>query len=119
VTLCHYFVFPNTIFNCFPTLAQCFSAWPTGPTSTTVTAWSMSPPRPEDVDEAVWRRRADRNWENFCEVVEEDRTVLAAAGRVHRSKGYSRNIFNAAEGRLTAFHRQIAERVGEPQASGE
>jgi choline monooxygenase len=114
VTLCHFFTFPNTIFNCFPTLAQCFSAWPTGPRSTTLTAWSMSPPRPADVDEAQWRRRADRNWENFCEVVEEDRTVLAAAGRVHGSKGYRRNIFNAAEGRLTAFHREIAERVGEP-----
>jgi choline monooxygenase len=113
VTLSHFFTFPNTIFNCFPTLAQSFSAWPTGPRTMTLTAWSFTPPRPDAISEEAWKAQNDRNWDNFCAVVEEDRLVLDRAGRVYDSKGYRRNIFNAAEGRLTAFHREIAERIGE------
>jgi hypothetical protein len=50
-TLCYDLVFPNTIFNCFSTLAQCFSASPTRPRTTLLTAWGMTVLRPDDMSE--------------------------------------------------------------------
>lgn len=110
-SLCHYLAFPNTFFNCFPRLAQCFSAWPTGPRTTVIRAWAMTPPRPEEYSPEDWKRRCDRDWENFSVVVGEDVEVLNRAGAVYDSKGFRRNMFNAAEGRLTAFHGEVASRV--------
>jgi choline monooxygenase len=112
-TLCHYLAFPNTFFNCFPRLAQCFSAWPTGPRTTVIRAWAMTPPRPEEYSPEDWKQRCDRDWEHFSGVVEEDVEVLNRAGAVYDSKGFHRNMFNEAEGRLTAFHGEVASRVEE------
>ena len=109
--LCHYLAFPNTIFNAFPTHVQIFSAWPDGPRATVLSAYGGLAPRAEDIDEATWSRRGDEGWEQFLEVVLEDVAVLEDAGRVYDSLGFRRQMFNAAEGRLTAFHHAVNERT--------
>jgi hypothetical protein len=40
-------------------------------------------------------------------------THFTAWGKVAHSLAQKRYMFNTAEGRLTAFHRQIEKRVGE------
>ena len=110
--LCHYLAFPNTIFNCFPDHAQVFSAWPAGPRSTVLTAWGLIAPPAAGVDAERYRRRADRDWEHFRSVVAEDVDVLEAAGEIYDSLGFRRNMFNAAEGRLTAYHAAMNARAG-------
>jgi choline monooxygenase len=110
--LCHYLSFPNTIFNCFPDHVQVFTAWPAGPRSTALTASGFVAPPAEGVDPERYRRRADRDWEHFCSVVQEDVDVLEAAGEIYDSLGFNRQMFNAAEGRLTAYHAAINELAG-------
>lgn len=105
--LCHYLAFPNTIFNCFPTHVQAFSAWPVGPRESVLTAYGYLAAPPEGRTPEEWHARGDRDWEHFCAVVEEDAEVLANAGRVYDSVGFRRNMFNTAESRLTAFHETV------------
>jgi phenylpropionate dioxygenase-like ring-hydroxylating dioxygenase large terminal subunit len=108
----HYLAFPNTIFNCLPTLMQAFSAWPAGPRTTVLTAWGLNRPPADGTSRDEWEARAARDWEHYKAVVEEDKVVLESAGRVYDSLGFRRNLFNAAEGRLTAFHEHINQIAG-------
>lgn len=109
--ICHYLVFPNTIYSCFPTHLQMWSAWPVSPEETVLCAYQLNGPTPEGMTEEKWARRTERDWEQFLEVLEEDSGVVNDFARVIRSKGFRRNMFNTAESRLTAFHDEIAKRL--------
>lgn len=111
--LCHYLAFPNTIFNAFPTHVQIFSAWPDGPRATELSAYGALAPCPDGVAQDAYHQRGDKGWENFRQVVLEDVGVLEDAGRVYDSIGFKRQMFNAAEGRLTAFHQAVNSRAGQ------
>lgn len=110
----HYLAFPNTIFNCLPTLMQAFSSWPAGPRTTVLTAWGLNQPPHDGRSADEWEQQAAYDWEHFKAVVDEDRQVLEAAGRVYDSLGFRRNMFNAAEGRLTAFHQHVNQMSAAP-----
>jgi phenylpropionate dioxygenase-like ring-hydroxylating dioxygenase large terminal subunit len=110
--LCHYLAFPNTIFSCFPTHLQMWTSWPVSPTETVVEAYGVVGPTPEGMDDERWQRQNDRDWNHFQSVVSEDSEVINNFGTVVRSLGFRRNLFNTAESRLTAFHAEIAQRVG-------
>lgn len=112
--ICHYLAFPNTIFSCFPTHLQMWSAWPLSPDETLVRAYQMAGPAPEGVSDEKWARNNERDWKQFLDVLLEDSEVINGFTKVARSKGFTRNMFNTAEGRLTAFHAEIARRVGDP-----
>jgi hypothetical protein len=45
-------------------------------------------------------------------VIDEDVAILTDLGRLSRSRGYTRNIYNSAEGRITTFHEAVAEMTG-------
>jgi phenylpropionate dioxygenase-like ring-hydroxylating dioxygenase large terminal subunit len=110
--LCHYLSFPNTIFSCFPTHLQMWSAWPLSPTRTVLQTWGIVGPTPEGMTDEKWQRQNDRDWEHFLSVVYEDAEVINDFGTVVRSRGFRRNMFNTAESRLTAFHAEVNSRVG-------
>ena len=110
--VCHYTAFPNTIFSCFPTHLQMWSAWPVSPTRTLLTAWGVVGPAPAGLTEEKWAEQSDRNWAHFLNVLGEDSQVLNDLGTVARSRGYKRSLFNTAEGRLSAFHDEVMRRVG-------
>jgi len=110
--LCHYLAFPNTIFSCFPTHLQMWTTWPVSPTETILEAYGIVGPTPEGMDNAKWQRQTDRDWQHFEAVVAEDAEVINGFGSVVGSLGFRRNLFNTAESRLTAFHHEIARRVG-------
>jgi len=108
----HYLAFPNTFFSCFPTHLQTWNIWPVSPTQTHFTAWGMVGPCPDGVTEDKWKRQNERDWQNFVDVSTEDTAVINGWGKVAHSLGQKRYMFNTAEGRLTAFHREIATRLG-------
>ena len=110
--LCHYLAFPNTIFSCFPTHLQMWSAWPLSPTRTIVEAWGIVGPTPSGMDDEKWHKRNDRDWEAFMAVTKEDAGVINGFGTVSRSLGFRRNMFNTAESRLSAFHHEVSARAG-------
>jgi choline monooxygenase len=109
--VCHYLVFPNTIFSCFPTHLQMWSAWPVSPTETILGAWGVVGPAPDGISEEKWAARNERDWQHFLDVLHEDAEVINAAGTLTRSLGWRRNMFNTAESRLTAFHEEVRARI--------
>jgi phenylpropionate dioxygenase-like ring-hydroxylating dioxygenase large terminal subunit len=109
--ICHYLAFPNTFFSCFPTHLQTWNIWPTSLCETEFTAWGMVGPAPAGVTEEQWQKQNDRDWKHFCAVSTEDARVLNEWGSVSRSLGAGTYMFNTAEGRLTAFHEEIARRT--------
>ncbi|MFC4011162.1 aromatic ring-hydroxylating dioxygenase subunit alpha [Nonomuraea purpurea] len=111
--LCHYLVFPNTIFSCFPTHLQMWSAWPISPGETLLTAYEVVGPPPDGMPADKWERHNRRDWDQFLEVLGEDAEVINGLATVIGSLGFRRNMFSTAESRLTAFHEEIAKRLGE------
>ena len=108
----HYLAFPNSIYSNFPTHLQTWTIWPVGPDRTHFVAYGMVGPAPEGVPADKWARRNQRDWEHFEAVSREDIGVINGWGSVARSLGQRDYLFNTAEGRLTAFHREIARRTG-------
>lgn len=117
--ICHFLTFPNTIFSCFPTHLQAWSAWPISPKETLLQTWGIVGPTPEGMTDEQWREQNDRDWKHFMKVAGEDSEVIDDFGTVVRSLGFKRNLFNTAESRLTAFHEEIARRVGAPEVREE
>lgn len=111
--ICHYLSFPNTIFSCFPTHLQTWNVWPLDVGRTLITAWGMVGPAPEGIGEEQWQRQNQRDWDHFVAVSAEDAEVLNDWSSVSHSLGARQYMFNAAEGRLTAFHQEVARRVAE------
>jgi Phenylpropionate dioxygenase and related ring-hydroxylating dioxygenases, large terminal subunit len=109
--ICHYLVFPNTIYSCFPTHLQMWSAWPVSVDETVLCAYQLNGPTPDGMSDEKWARRTERDWAQFLDVLEEDSGVINDFAKVIRSKGFRRNMFNTAESRLTAFHDEIAKRL--------
>jgi phenylpropionate dioxygenase-like ring-hydroxylating dioxygenase large terminal subunit len=109
--VCHYLAFPNTIFSCFPAHLQMWSAWPVSPTKTILDAWGLVGPTPKGMSVEKWDRQNERDWTHFLRVVGEDANVINELGKLHSSRGYKRNMFCTAEGRLTAFHAEVSRRV--------
>lgn len=109
--VCHCSVFPSTLYNCFPSHSQVITSWPLDTERTALVGWGLSAPPPQDAG-ADWEARDAGEWEHFCRVVDEDVEILSEIGALQGSRGYTRNIFNSAEGRLTSFHRTVAEMTG-------
>lgn len=109
--VCHYLSFPNTIFSCFPTHLQTWSVWPVSPTKTILDAWGLCGQTPAGDTDEKWARRTKRDWDHFLNVVAEDSGVINDLGAMQQSLGFRRNMFCTAEGRLTAFHAEVARRV--------
>ena|ERR1700722_9225547 len=110
--ICHYLAFPNTIFSCFPTHLQTWNVWPISVDETLLTAYGMVGPTPAGMSEEKWARNSDRDWNSFMDVLAEDVEVIKEAGEAMHSLGFRRNMFNIAEGRLTAFHEEVNARAG-------
>jgi choline monooxygenase len=109
--ICHYLAFPNTIFSCFPTHLQMWSAWPIDVNTSVLQVYQLVGPTPDGLTDAKWAKLTERNWTQFLDVLAEDTEVINSIDTVVRSRGYTRNIFNTAESRLTAFHEEVAKRV--------
>ncbi|WP_218006085.1 aromatic ring-hydroxylating oxygenase subunit alpha [Novosphingobium lentum] len=107
----HYLAFPNTIYSNFPTHLQTWTMWPAGPGKTHFVAYGMVGPCPEGISEEKWVRQNDRDWQNFQDVASEDCNIINGWGTVAHSLGQGEYLFNTAEGRLTAFHREIGRRT--------
>jgi phenylpropionate dioxygenase-like ring-hydroxylating dioxygenase large terminal subunit len=105
--LCHYLVFPNTIFSCFPTHLQMWSAWPISPDETQLCAYEVVGPPPPGQSAEKWAAHNERDWQHFQDVLTEDSQVINDFARVIHSRGYTRNMFSTAESRLTSFHQQV------------
>jgi phenylpropionate dioxygenase-like ring-hydroxylating dioxygenase large terminal subunit len=108
--VCHYTVFPNTIFSCFPTHLQMWSVYPVAINRTVLDAWGIVGTAPAGIEEDDWQAQNARSWQHFLDVASEDIGILNSLDDVVRSEGYKGSMFNTAESRLTAFHQEILSR---------
>jgi choline monooxygenase len=109
----HYLSFPNTFYSNFPSHLQTWSIFPVSEIRTHFTAYGMVGPTPDGITEEKWTRQNQRDWEHFESVAREDIAVINGWGSVAKSLGQRDYIFNTAEGRLTAFHKEVARRTAE------
>ena len=112
----HYLVYPFSIFNCEPHHIQAFTPVPTGPHSTRFLCWHLIQPG----GDAAFMTRMDRDWNLFTRVAAEDLYVAEQSGAARQSMGYTRNLNNARECRIThlrnVMDKHIASGGGETMA---
>jgi hypothetical protein len=92
-----------------------WSAWPVSIDETLMCLYEVVGPPPAGLTEEKWERHNQRDWDQFLEVLEEDAGVVNNFAKVIGSLGFRRNMFNTAESRLTAFHAEVARRLGETE----
>ena len=110
--ICHYVVFPNTVFNCNPEHVQVFQPIPIDVDRTRFLCWELVYPGDEDDPEYVeYRERMLRHWEHLKVVVGEDIDIYQQLARTKRSSAYTQNILSSREFKIAHYHEKMAEMI--------
>ena len=110
--ICHYVVFPNTVFNCNPEHIQVFNPIPIDVDRTRFLCWELVYPGDDDDPEYVeYRERMLRHWEHLKVVVGEDIDIYQQLARTKRSSGYTQNILSSREFKIAHYHEKMAEMI--------
>ena len=110
--ICHYVVFPNTVFNCNPEHIQVFQPIPIDVDRTRFLCWELVYPGDDDDPEYVeYRERMLRHWEHLKVVVGEDIDIYQQLARTKRSSAYTENILSSREFKIAHYHEKMAEMV--------
>jgi phenylpropionate dioxygenase-like ring-hydroxylating dioxygenase large terminal subunit len=99
--ICHYTMFPTSVFNNNPYHIQLFRSVPLSVDRTRFETWELW----YDSDEPDYVERTSKHWEHLKIVVGEDVDEWIDVAAVKRSSAYRRNIFNDHECKITHFHR--------------
>ncbi|MDH4170668.1 MAG: aromatic ring-hydroxylating dioxygenase subunit alpha [Acidimicrobiia bacterium] len=105
--ICHYVVFPNTVFNNNPDQIQLFQPVPLSVDSTRFICWDLmyGPEGDDDRDHPAYLEAALNHWAMLQRVVGEDLFVFSELAATRDSMGYRRNVFSEREAKLTHYHR--------------
>lgn len=110
--ICHYIVFPNTVFNCNPEHIQVFNPIPIDVDRTRFLCWELYYPGDEsDPVYADYLRRQRAHWEVLKGVVAEDIGIYEQLERTKRSSGYTRHILSEREFKLAHYHDTMARMI--------
>ncbi len=113
--ICHYLVFPNTVFNCNPEHIQVFNPIPIDVDRTKFLCWELV--YPGDIDDpeyADYRRRMQAHWDHLKVVVGEDIDIYQQLARTKRSSAYTENILNEREYKIAHYHQTMARLISSP-----
>jgi phenylpropionate dioxygenase-like ring-hydroxylating dioxygenase large terminal subunit len=112
--ICHYVVFPNTIYNCNPEHIQVFNPIPIDVDRTKFLCWQLIYPGDHDDPEyAVYFQRMQAHWKTLQAVVEEDISVYAQLARTKRSSGYTQHILSERECKIAHYHETMDRLIRE------
>jgi phenylpropionate dioxygenase-like ring-hydroxylating dioxygenase large terminal subunit len=104
-TICHYVVFPNTVFNCNPDQIQVFNPVPMGVDRTKFICWElMYDGDADDPEYQAYRAGADRHWEALKFIVGQDIAIYEQLARTKQSMGYVRNTLSDRECKISKYH---------------
>lgn len=110
--ICHYVVFPNTVFNCNPEHIQVFNPIPIDVDRTRFICWELIyPDNGSDPDYADYKARMEAHWEHLKVVVGEDIDIYQQLKRTKRSSAYTQNILNARECKIAHYHEQMDRKI--------
>lgn len=107
LAICHYTLFPTSVFNCNPRHIQLFRSVPTSVGTSRFECWELMYP---DGDEA-YTEAALEHWGRLKKVVQEDVDEWYDLDATKHSSAYRQNILNEREGKIVAFHRAVQERL--------
>lgn len=112
--ICHYVVFPNTIFNCNPQHVQLFQPIPIDVNRTRFLCWELVYQGDEsDPGYAAVQARQVQHWERLKGVVAEDIEIYDQLKRVERSSGWTEQIFGVREFKIAHYHDTMARMIQE------
>lgn len=113
--ICHYVVFPNTVFNCNPEHIQVFHPIPVAVDRTRFLCWQIVYPGDHDDPEyRVYWERTMKHWEGLKVVVGEDISIYDQLARTKTSSGYTSHILSERECKIAHYHEQMDRRIREP-----
>jgi phenylpropionate dioxygenase-like ring-hydroxylating dioxygenase large terminal subunit len=112
--ICHYVVFPNTVFNCNPEHVQVFNPIPLDVDRTRFLCWQLIYPGDlADPEYAAYHERTMAHWEVLKGVVAEDIEIYDQLARTKRSSGYTRHILNDRECKLAHYHENMNRKIAD------
>ena len=110
--ICHYVVFPNTVFNCNPEHIQVFNPIPIDVDRTRFLCWEIVYPGDEsDPEYQDYRRRMQDHWDHLKLVVGEDIDIYKQLERTKRSSAYQANILSSRECKIAHYHETMAAMI--------
>ena len=111
--ICHYVVFPNTIFNCNPEHVQVFNPIPIDVDRTRFLCYELIYPGDHaDPEYAKYFRRTQQHWDRLKIIVGEDIEIYDQLARTKRSSAYRQNILSERECKIAHYHAQMARMIG-------
>jgi len=103
--ICHYVVFPNTVFNCNPEHVQVFNPIPIDVDRTKFLCWQLVYPGDQaDPEYARYWKKTMAHWEGLKAVVAEDIGIYDQLARTKRSSGYTKHILSERECKIGHYH---------------
>lgn len=106
--ICHYVVFPNTVFNCNPEHVQVFNPIPVDVDRTRFLCWQLIYPGDQsDPAYAEYFDKTMEHWERLKLVVGEDIAIYDQLARTKRSSGYTQHVLSERECKIAHYHEQM------------
>jgi phenylpropionate dioxygenase-like ring-hydroxylating dioxygenase large terminal subunit len=112
--ICHYVVFPNTVFNCNPEHIQVFNPIPIDVDRTKFLCWEIVyPGDPDDPQYQDYLARMHEHWDHLKVVVGEDIDIYQQLARTKRSSAYRENILSERECKIAHYHETMARMISQ------
>ena len=106
--ICHYLVFPNTVFNCNPEHVQVFQPIPIGVDRTRFLCWEILYKGDEnDPEYSRYLKRTLAHWETLKKVVGEDIAIYDQMARTKKSSAFTHQILSERECKIAHYHEQM------------
>ena len=113
--ICHYVVFPNTVFNCNPEHIQVFNPIPVGVDRTRFICWELIYDGDEaDLEYREYLAKTVQHWDRLRGIVGEDVAIYDQIARTKESSAYTKNVLSKREFKIAKYHRDMAEMIQEP-----
>lgn len=112
-TICHYVVFPNTVFNNNPDHIQCFNPIPLDVDTTRFICWELiyAPDGADDPEYERYLKHTMAHWAALKDIVAEDLFIFGELAGTKHSMGYNRNVLSTRECKIVAYHQHMDERI--------
>jgi len=110
--ICHYVVFPNTVFNCNPEHIQVFNPIPLAVDRTRFLCWQLIYPGDKNDPEYLdYFNRMSEHWDVLKGVVGEDISIYEQLQRTKNSSFYKEHILSDHECKIHRYHETMALKI--------
>ncbi len=114
--ICHYVVFPNTVFNCNPEHIQVFHPIPIDVDRTRFLCWQLIYPGDQaDPEYAAYFKKMSAHWAGLKHVVGEDIAIYEQLERTKRSSAYKQHILQGRECKIADYHANMDRKIQNPE----